>query len=142
MTETLNFALRVAMLIALYAFLAFAVVTLWRSVARPSSAENQAIPPITLTMDIDENPKEAVFVSAEVLLGREAHNDFTLEHPTVSSRHARLQYRQNQWWFEDLQSTNGSYLDNLRIEEPIVVKDGDTIYCGEVAIHIKIKPLS
>jgi len=50
-----------------------------------------------------------------------------------------LSFHQNQWWFEDLKSTNGSYLDDLRIEEPIVLKDGDDVSCGDVIIHVTIK---
>ena len=39
----------------------------------------------------------------------------------------------------DLKSTNGSYLEDLRIEEPIVVKDGDVLFCSEVDVTISIQ---
>ncbi len=140
MTESINLILRIAMLLALYTFVFFAIWTLWKSIEHTSTASNQAVPPIILSTEGGQESKQSRFTSAEVLLGRDQYNDFPLEHSTVSARHARLIYRQNQWWFEDLNSTNGSYLDNLRIEEPIVLKDGDLIQCGEVAINVEILP--
>jgi len=79
------------------------------------------------------------FTLPEVIIGRDLSCDFILPHELVSARHGRFSFHQNQWWYEDLKSTNGSYLEDLRIEEPIVVKDGDVLFCSEVDVSINIQ---
>ncbi len=140
MTESINLILRIAMLLALYTFVFLQFGRFGNRLnTRPQHLIRQ-YHPLFFQQKAVRSSKQSRFTSAEVLLGRDQYNDFPLEHSTVSARHARLIYRQNQWWFEDLNSTNGSYLDNLRIEEPIVLKDGDLIQCGEVAINVEILP--
>jgi len=100
-----------------------------------------AIPTLTLATTIDEAQVVQTYTSSEVSVGRNLDCDLILKDDTVSGRHGRLTYQLNQWWYEDLKSTNGSWLDDLKIEEPIVVKDNDTIYCGDASFKIYIKPL-
>jgi pSer/pThr/pTyr-binding forkhead associated (FHA) protein len=142
MSATVGLILRILFLAFLYAFLGLAIWMLWRSVgSKQASQGNIAIPSLTLSTAIGAESKTQTFASSEVLIGRSQECDFVLEDPTVSSRHARLFYHLNQWWFEDLKSTNGSYLDGIRVEEPIVVKDNDEFYCGDAIFTISIKPV-
>ncbi len=142
MSATAGLILRVLFLAFLYAFLALAMWMLWRSVVSKQVHQgNLAIPSLLLSSGIGAEPKIQSFAGVEVLIGRSLDCDFILEDSTVSSRHARLFYNLNQWWFEDLKSTNGSYLDGIRVEEPIVVKDNDEFYCGDAIFKIFIKPI-
>lgn len=142
MTAITGVILRFLFLALLYGFLGVAVWMLWRSVvSKQTRPGNIAIPSLTLSTSTGAEPVVQSFASAEVLVGRSLECDFVLEDQTVSSRHARLIYNLNQWWFEDLKSTNGSYLDGIRVEEPIVIKDNDEIYCGDAIFRVYIKPL-
>lgn len=142
MTAVTGLIMRFLFLTLLYVFLGIAVWMLWRSVvSKQARLGNIAIPSLTISTTVDGEPVVQSFASAEVLVGRSAECDFVLDDQTVSSRHARLVYNLNQWWFEDLKSTNGSYLDGIRVEEPIVVKDNDEIYCGDAIFRVYIKPL-
>ena len=142
MSATVGLILRISFLVFLYSFLGLAVWMLWRSVVSKQAHQgNIAIPSLTLTSDFGSEPKSQNFAGIEVLIGRSLDCDFILEDSTVSSRHARLSYHLNQWWFEDLKSTNGSFLDGIRVEEPIVVKDNDEIFCGDAIFRISIKPI-
>lgn len=142
MSAMVGLVLRVLFLVFLYAFLGLAVWMLWRSVvSKQAKRGNLAIPCLTLVSETDGEPKTQTFASVEILIGRSQECDFVLKDSTVSSKHARLYYALNQWWFEDLKSTNGSFLDGIRVEEPIVVKDNDEIYCGDAIFTISIKPI-
>jgi pSer/pThr/pTyr-binding forkhead associated (FHA) protein len=142
MSATVGLIFRILFLAFLYAFLGLSIWMLWRSVgSKQASQGNIVIPSLTLSTAIGAESKTETFASNEVLIGRSQECDFVLEDPTVSSRHARLFYHLNQWWFEDLKSTNGSYLDGIRVEEPIVVKDNDEFYCGDAIFIISIKPV-
>ena len=139
MSATLGLALRVALFVLLYLFLFVALRLIWKSVTQKEPRVGSIpIPAIHLTsLDAFEG-KATTFTSAEVLIGRDRECDFVINQQAISSRHGRLSFHQNQWWYEDLKSTNGSFLEDLRIEEPIVIKDGDRIYCGDIEISVKI----
>jgi len=49
-------------------------------------------------------------------IGRAADNDVTLDHPTVSSHHARLSWSGGLLYVEDLSSANGTYVDGARVK--------------------------
>lgn len=142
MTPLAGIILRVLSMIMLYGFLGIAIWMLWRAVsAKEASAGRSAIPSLSLVSDEDGQRVELSFTSQEVTIGRSPECDFTLDDHTVSARHGRLNYHLNQWWYEDLKSTNGSFLQGMRIEEPIVIKDGDEIAFGDVFVSVFIKPI-
>ncbi len=71
-----------------------------------------------------------------LVLGRAREVDVSL--PDVSSlsrRHASLTYRVESVVLEDLGSTNGTYVNDVRIEEPARLKSGDRFQIGTV--HFK-----
>lgn len=142
MTPLAGIILRVLSMIMLYGFLGIAIWMLWRAVsAKEASAGRSAIPSLSLVSDEDGQRVELSFTSQEVTIGRSPECDFTLDDHTVSARHGRLNYHLNQWWYEDLKSTNGSYLQGMRIEESIVIKNGDEIAFGDVFVSVFIKPI-
>lgn len=57
-----------------------------------------------------------------VLIGRGADNDIVLDLDTVSRRHARIDRRDGRTTLTDLQSTNGTYIDERRVP-PYVPQD-------------------
>ena len=141
MSATIGLALRVIMFVLLYLFLFVALRLIWKSVTQKEPRLGSVtIPTIHLSSAESYENTDLSFTSAEVLIGRNKECDFVINHQAISSRHGRLSFHQNQWWYEDLKSTNGSFLEDLRIEEPIVIKDGDRIYCGDVEVSIKITP--
>ena len=142
MSATVGLILRVTFLVVLYIFLALAIWMLWRSVVSKQKHQgNIPIPNLILSASVGQKQLTLSFAGPEVLIGRSQDCDFILEDATVSSRHAHLYYNLNQWWFEDFKSTNGSFLDGIRVEEPIVVKDNDEIYCGDAIFRITIQPI-
>ncbi|MEL7645680.1 MAG: FHA domain-containing protein [Anaerolineaceae bacterium] len=135
--------LRILFLIALYGFLGFSLWVIWKSIGgKAAQSAQEPIPPLSLSSTILETPSAQVFVTPKVTIGRSPECDFVLPHEMVSSVHGSFSYHHQQWWYEDLKSTNGSFLEDLRVDEPVVVKDGDVLFCGEVDINVAIKPIS
>ncbi len=67
-----------------------------------------------------------------ISIGRGAENVLVLENDSVSRRHARIEKRGIAWWVLDLESTNGTYVNDLsvrahKLERGDQVKVGDTI---------------
>jgi pSer/pThr/pTyr-binding forkhead associated (FHA) protein len=53
----------------------------------------------------------------------------------ASSRHARLYHHGGQYWLEDLQSTNGTFLNDKPVDMPIVLAKGDLVRIGSVTFQ-------
>ena len=43
-----------------------------------------------------------------------------------------------QWWLEDLKSTNGTFLNEEKLDTPTVIVTGDEIRCGQVPVRVQI----
>ncbi len=133
-------ALRLLLTISLYVFLAWAFLTLWRDIkSQGRFLVSHCIPPLSLTIQRDDvSPQIRNFVRPEVTVGRSPACECALEDETVSSRHARLSYHHNQWWLEDLNSTNGTLLNQEKVTLPTVVISGDEFTCGDTHLTISL----
>jgi serine/threonine protein kinase len=64
-------------------------------------------------------------------IGRTNGNDLIIQGRTVSRRHARLFFDNGHWYLEDLQSANGTLVNNVRVYQPVALNDGDVINFGD-----------
>ncbi len=60
-------------------------------------------------------------------IGRAAENILCLPEVGVSRQHAVIEPTEDGWLLRDLRSTNGTYLNGLRITTPVVLSHGDVI---------------
>jgi len=142
MLPFLVFVLRILAAIALFSFLGWALFTLWRDLRFQSEmVTTRKIPPISLSIASEPEESRKTYTSSEVVIGRDAAADFPLVDETVSARHARLSYRYLQWWVEDIQSTNGTFLNDEKVETPTIIINGDEIRIGQIPILVEIQPL-
>ena len=72
-------------------------------------------------------------IGESVILGRLPECDVTLDDPSVSRRHARIQRTGNNWAITDLGSTNGLKVNGTRVDESDLV-DGDRLQLGSVQL--------
>lgn len=139
MSGTILLILRLGMALALYAFLGWAVLTLWRDIKRQSELlVARKIPEIRLRQQMGEDEETYSFDVPEFMIGRDQTCDLILAEKTVSAEHARLSYRQGNWWAEDLHSRNGTYLNQDLLTTPVVITTGDELRLGEVILGIDI----
>lgn len=132
--------LRILLAAALYTFLGWAVITIWRDLrAQGRSISAPEIPAISLSaLEQQRGGEMGPVENAEIIIGRSTSCDHSIVDETVSARHARLSYHHNQWWVEDLKSTNGTYLNDERVNVPTVMISGDELRCGQVRMLVAI----
>ena len=139
MNATLVLVLQILMMIILFAFLAWVSYVIWLRFQRMRENINTSkIPQLTLTAHLKSGHIKASFNNTEVILGRDPKSDFYINDETISAKHARFSYHQNQWWVEDLNSTNGTFLNKMKIEEATMITTGDELRCGLIIILITI----
>jgi pSer/pThr/pTyr-binding forkhead associated (FHA) protein len=131
--------LRIVLAALLYGFIGFALYTLLRDQKKQGDllAARQP-PPLTLTNQLEDGVRTQRYIKPVIILGRESGCDFLLDDQTVSSKHARLVYRKQQWWLEDLASTNGTFLNGDAVTTPVVITHGDELRMGHIGLKIEI----
>lgn len=78
-----------------------------------------------------------MLIRASMTLGRSASCDIQINTGHASREHARISVRDDGVWIEDLDSTNGTFVNNERIEAPLRVKPGDVIRFDEEAFSLQ-----
>ncbi|MBB3038047.1 FHA domain-containing protein FhaB/FipA [Hoyosella altamirensis] len=75
--------------------------------------------------------------SQPILLGRADDSTLVLTDDYASNRHARISPRGNDWYVEDLGSTNGTYLDRAKVTTAVRVPLGTPIRVGKTVIELR-----
>jgi FHA domain-containing protein len=89
-------------------------------VSSPTLQEGQA-----LTLD-----------SASLTVGRGPQNDVKLDGDDyASARHARIEPRRDGVWVEDIGSTNGTYLNGIKLTRARKLTQGDVVRVGETELR-------
>lgn len=66
-----------------------------------------------------------------VIIGRGTEVTVHIPYDSFCSRkHAQIFYNDKKYYLEDLKSTNGTYLNDVRIEAPVELKNNDKIKFG------------
>jgi pSer/pThr/pTyr-binding forkhead associated (FHA) protein len=131
---------RFLLLITLLSFFGWAIYTLWIDLKfQTQSLVSRKIPSITISRENDSADNKQVFFQPELRIGRDPVCEIQLNDETVSNQHARLWFRNKQWWIEDLLSTNGTFLNDERIETPTILISGDEVRVGKVLLVIEIQ---
>ena len=77
--------------------------------------------------------------STAVTLGRSAENDLVLDRDDFASvQHARIQPRRDGVWVEDLDSTNGTFVNGVKLTRPRKLSSGDVIRVGETDLRYEL----
>lgn len=134
--------IRLLIVASLYAFIGWIVYTLWIEVYRKQdNRSKQTVPTITIKYS-DDNGEKYLYINHPVaIIGREQDCDVFIANRSVSSRHSRLSYHQNQWWIEDLNSTNGTFLNQDLLKQPAVLMSDDQITVGNIELSIQIEKI-
>jgi hypothetical protein len=92
---------------------------------------------LSLLEPIDPVPAEYSLLKEEVLLGRGEDNDVVIPHASVSRAHARLMRRNGVFELTDLNSTNGTYLDEQPVRGSVRVNNGNQVRLGDVRFVLR-----
>lgn len=80
-----------------------------------------------------------------ISVGRREENDLCLRNDTyVSRQHANIHWKDSQWWLEDCQSTNGTFVENIdnyfddtRVKGIIPIEAGQIFRIGRTWLRIQ-----
>lgn len=78
--------------------------------------------------------KEVQLTKDRTTLGRRPYNDIVIDNLAVSGEHAVLQLSANEVWLEDLNSTNGTYVNGKAVKRQLLQHD-DSVEIGKYKIR-------
>lgn len=120
------------------------------STPKPPKGQKQAKPqkaartrrargaPRTLQIVDGPNAGQSVPLGTDpILLGRGTDAAIRLDDDYVSTRHARFATNGEQWFVEDLGSTNGTYIGSQRITSPVPVAIGTSVRLGKTIVELR-----
>ena len=85
-----------------------------------------------------ENPGvRAELADAPLLIGRGSDAAIKLDDDYVSTRHARVAASGDEWFVEDLGSTNGTYVGPVRITQPTTIGLGVQVRVGKTILELR-----
>jgi pSer/pThr/pTyr-binding forkhead associated (FHA) protein len=77
--------------------------------------------------------------STAVTVGRSAENDLVLDSDEfASTKHARIEPRRDGVWVEDLDSTNGTFVNGMKVKQRHKLSPGDVIRVGETDLRYEL----
>ncbi len=87
---------------------------------------------------IDPVPAEYTLMKDEISIGRGENNDVVIPHASVSRQHARLMRRDGGFELMDLNSTNGSYVDDRQIHGSAFLSAGSRLRLGDIRFVLQL----
>ncbi|HUZ99293.1 MAG TPA: FHA domain-containing protein [Gaiellaceae bacterium] len=148
--EEVLLALKIAFLVLLYALIWRIIRTVSRDMRAAPAQESFIMAPISAgpappatggRLVVQESPvlekgDEYSVDSAPLTIGRGSQNDVAIDGDEfASARHVRFEPRRDGVWVQDLGSTNGTYVNGVRIEGAQRLAPGDLIRVGETDLR-------
>lgn len=155
MSELTLFLIRLAYLAILWIFVLSAISVIRsdmfgarvpeaaRAAATPKASKRQKAPrrrgqpTHVLVVEGSGVGERAELADAPLLIGRGPDAAIRLDDDYVSTRHARIGASEDQWFVEDLGSTNGTYVGATRITQPTTLTLGTQVRIGKTVLELR-----
>ncbi|MEI5584410.1 MULTISPECIES: FHA domain-containing protein FhaB/FipA [unclassified Agromyces] len=118
--------------------------------AAPTAAVNRPAPPAGAGADAtSENATRLVITSGakagaefplgrdEITIGRSSDSAIIIRDDYTSTHHARLMLWNGRWMLQDLDSTNGTFLNGSRVTVPTPIPLGATVKVGATTFELR-----
>jgi len=150
--QTVLLVLKIAFLVLLYLFIWRIVRTAGRDLRLPQEsfilrpalaggAIGQAIDSgrlVVVHSEVLSAGHEYELNSSALTVGRGGQNDVSIEGDEfASARHVRVEPRRDGVWVSDLGSTNGTFVNGVRIDRPRKLGQGDVVRVGETELRFE-----
>jgi hypothetical protein len=141
--DVLIFLTRLLFTAALYVFLGAVFFLLWRDIK--TAARHQIAPAArerpgqlrVLRGANGLNESALLPLALFTTIGRSDSNTIAITDPYASGEHALLTWRSGQWWLEDRDSRNGTLLNDMPVDTPLIISHGDVIGIGQMQLRFE-----
>ena len=140
--KLVTFTFGIVFIILLYVIIYYALKIMYKDVKTGGKARNNSsgirygIEVIQTGVNSTLEQGSVVPIRGIITLGRKPENTIVLTEPFVSGNHARIYAKNNNLYVEDLNSTNGVYVNNERIQEKYKLVADDEVKIGSAIFKV------
>lgn len=135
MFNLLSIILRYVFIVIIYLFIFSIIRLIYLDIRHLNSIDLNASVYLKLINRSDSLPyklKEYYTIDYEMSLGRQSDNDVYIKDPYISKKHLMIVEDEGEYFLEDLQSANGTFVNRERIEDVVKLNNGDIIRVGNI----------
>jgi hypothetical protein len=149
MSDPIEVLLKFAFLAVLYLFLLWIARSALRDLRRPVSATHGAGPPVVAGPASDARARLIVVqaagglrtgdffeIGSGITIGRAPQSEIVIDDNFASGRHARVFGADGAIYVEDLESTNGTYVNGRRVATRAQLRPDDLVRIGDVELRL------
>jgi len=110
------------------------------AVTEPLRAQPHASGSTPRRLVITSGPKQGMEIelpAEQLTIGRSSESGLVIRDDYTSTHHARLMLWNDEWVIQDLDSTNGTFLDGTRVTLPTPVPLGSTVTIGTTSFELR-----
>ena len=140
--KLVTFTFGIVFIILLYVIIYYALKIMYKDVKTGGKARNNSsgirygIEVIQTGVNSTLEQGSVVPIRGIITLGRKPENTIVLTEPFVSGNHAKIYVKNNNLYVEDLNSTNGVYVNNERIQEKYKLVADDEVKIGSAIFKV------
>ena len=140
--KLVTFTFGIVFIILLYVIIYYALNIMYKDVKTGGKARNNSsgirygIEVIQTGVNSTLEQGSVVPIRGIITLGRKPENTIVLTEPFVSGNHAKIYAKNNNLYVEDLNSTNGVYVNNERIQEKYKLVADDEVKIGSAIFKV------
>ena len=140
--KVVTFTFGIVFIILLYVIIYYALKIMYKDVKTGGKARNNSsgirygIEVIQTGVNSTLEQGSVVPIRGIITLGRKPENTIVLTEPFVSGNHAKIYAKNNNLYVEDLNSTNGVYVNNERIQEKYKLVADDEVKIGSAIFKV------
>ena len=141
-SRIMSFVFGIVFIIFLYGIIYYALKIMYKDVKTGGKKKNTAY---TKKFGIEVEDAGAsedlevgtvILIRNEVTIGRKEDNSLILSEPFASGHHAKLYVKNNNLFIQDLNSTNGTFVNDERVEDKIKLDTDDRIKIGSAIFRV------
>ena len=140
--KLVTFTFGIVFIILLYVIIYYELKIMYKDVKTGGKARNNSsgirygIEVIQTGVNSTLEQGSVVPIRGIITLGRKPENTIVLTEPFVSGNHAKIYAKNNNLYVEDLNSTNGVYVNNERIQEKYKLVADDEVKIGSAIFKV------
>lgn len=134
--DILKFGLKVVVIVLIY-FIIFYALKIMYTDTKSSGKRRNKVKKATMGLEVLQAGENTNLKNGGLLpladsltMGRKSDNTVVLDDKYVSSHHIKIFKRNNEYVVEDLGSTNGTKVNDVKIENRVTLRPGDIIKVG------------
>lgn len=139
MLKLLLAGLRFTFVLLIYLFLWHVLRLMYLELGRQGNLAPARNRPVLIALEVKNGGikrGERYILGENVTIGRDSGNDITINDSHVSTYHAIIKRRGEEWQLHDLGSTNGTFVNDLLLTGPHNLRPGDKVTIGGVTFKV------